>query len=57
MEVGGPQYQPGQVCKILPSTEIDPQTIQLVVSHYTDYTVAALLLTVSKLCYGCGFVT
>jgi hypothetical protein len=34
---GGPQSRSGQVQKISPPPGFDPQTIQSVASHYTDY--------------------
>jgi len=37
--LGGPQVQCGQVQKILPPSGFDPQTVQLVASCYTSYTV------------------
>jgi len=34
--LGGPHGQPGRVRKILPPTKLNPQTIQPVVSRYTN---------------------
>jgi hypothetical protein len=34
--LGGPQGRSGQVQKILPALGFDPQTVQPVVSRYTD---------------------
>jgi hypothetical protein len=34
--LGGPQSRSGQVQKILPPPEFDPQTVRPVASHYTD---------------------
>ena len=34
--LGGSQGQSGQVLKILPPPEFDPQTVQVVASRYTD---------------------
>jgi len=35
--LGGPQGQSGQVQKISPPLAFDPQTVQLIASHYTNY--------------------
>ena len=35
--LGGPQGRSGQVRKISPPSEFDPQTVQPVASRYTDY--------------------
>jgi hypothetical protein len=37
--LGGSQGQPGQVRIISLPPGFDPQTVQLVASHYTDYTI------------------
>ena len=37
----GPQDQSGQVHKISSPPGFDPQTIQTVASHYTDYAIPA----------------
>jgi hypothetical protein len=39
--LGGPQGQSGRVRKILPPTGIDPRTVQIVASRYTDYAIPA----------------
>jgi hypothetical protein len=39
--LGGPQGQPGQVQKFSPPLGFDPRTVQLVVSHYTDWAIPA----------------
>jgi hypothetical protein len=40
-EAGWPQDWSGQVWKTLPPVEFDPQTIQPIKNHYTDYTIEA----------------
>jgi len=42
--LGGPQGRSGQVRKMSPPTGFDAQTVQPVVSCYTDYAVLARLL-------------
>ena len=42
--LGGPQGRCGRVLKILPPLGLDPWTIQLVASCYTDYAIPAHLL-------------
>jgi hypothetical protein len=37
--LSGPQVRSGRVRKLLPSPELDPQTVQPVASRCTDYTV------------------
>ena len=49
--LGGPQGQFGWVQKISPPPEFDPQTIQPVVSRYTNYTFLAYFLN----CMHCKF--
>jgi hypothetical protein len=39
--LGRPQGQSGQMLKISPPPGFDPRTVQLVASHYTDYTIPA----------------
>ena len=39
--LGGPQLRSGRVQKISPQPGFDPQTLQPVVSHYTDCTIPA----------------
>jgi len=41
MRLGGPQSWSGQVWKISLPPGFDPQTIQPVASHYTDYNILA----------------
>jgi hypothetical protein len=50
--LGGPQGQSGQVQKILPPPGFDSQTVQPVVSRYTDWAIAAhnTFLTQNKIC-------
>jgi hypothetical protein len=40
--LGGPQSWSGWYGKAFPPPGFDPQTIQPVVRHYTDYTIPAL---------------
>jgi hypothetical protein len=37
----GPQGRPGRERKISPPQGLDPRTVQLVASRYTDYTISA----------------
>jgi hypothetical protein len=39
--LGGPQGRSGRVLKISPPPGFDPQTVQLVESRYTDYSIPA----------------
>ena len=39
--LGGPKGRSGQVWKILPPLGYDPQTVQPIASHYTDYAILA----------------
>jgi hypothetical protein len=39
--LGRPQGRSGRVLKISPPPRFDPQTVQLVVSRYTDYAIPA----------------
>ena len=41
MRLGGPQGQSGWVQKILPPLGFDPQTVQCIVSHCTNYAILA----------------
>ena len=42
--LGGPQGRSGRVRKISPSPRFDSQTVQLVVSRYTDRAIAAHII-------------
>jgi len=44
--LGQPQGQSGWVRKISPPPEFDPQTVQPIASHCTNYTIPALLHSV-----------
>jgi len=38
-KLGGPEGRSGRVWKISPPLEFDPQTVQPVASHYTDWAI------------------
>jgi hypothetical protein len=45
-KLGGPQGQSGQAWKISPPPGFDPQTVQPIVSCYTNYAIPALSIAV-----------